>query len=567
MAVLVVAVCVIATQVLAPGELTRIGYYGLASNFFGMNIAAARRGGNYFDSGLRDSPFLHLWSLGIEEQFYIVWPLLLGPIAMLARRWLHLTARRFYVFLFVPLTIVSIVASIVLTRRSPLWGFYSLPARMYEFAIGAACAVLFAAPVRSVWQRPLCWIGCGLLVASLKFTAINVGFPGAWPLLPTGGAALIIVSTSTGGTGSLGAVRRVLESVPARLISRYSYAWYLWHWPAFILVLAATNGSQNAARLATIASIVPAAASFHVIEQPVRYARRLIISPARSFLAGAAWLGLGALACVGVFVWGHHRERDPRIVELMSTEESFRASGCSNSSLGGFPVCRGGSDVAGAPVVLLAGDSHAAQWVSAFSKAGKTNGFAVVLRTYGNCPAVPFLQAPPLVANPRVAGCWDYQRATKRMVEKGLVDIAVVADAGSSRRRHITTDDWFESSKGFGLAARSASIPVGLLVDNPLSNDPGRCIARGFSVRRCELNRSAALVDIRRYAPLERALVEVGMDRIDLTDRMCPSDPCPLKVNGIWVAARANHLSRAFTESLSDQIGSEVRRLRLRRVP
>ncbi|MGB3676406.1 MAG: acyltransferase, partial [Candidatus Nanopelagicales bacterium] len=123
--VLVIAVtCLGSVMFLAPQELERVGFYGFASDLFGMNIAAAARGGNYFDGPLRQSPFLHLWSLGVEEQFYLVWPLILGPFAFVAVKRLRWSRQRTLAVALMVLGLGSLLASVVQTTSSPLWAFY-----------------------------------------------------------------------------------------------------------------------------------------------------------------------------------------------------------------------------------------------------------------------------------------------------------------------------------------------------------------------------------------------------------------------------------------------------------
>ena len=561
--VLVIAVtCLGSVMFLAPQELERVGFYGFASDLFGMNIAAAARGGNYFDGPLRQSPFLHLWSLGVEEQFYLVWPLILGPFAFVAVKRLRWSRQRTLAVALMVLGLGSLLASVVQTTSSPLWAFYGLHTRLYEFIIGGAAALFWQWSLDRRTGRLFTIGGLAMIVAAFVWTPVDAGFPGAWPLLAVIGSVAMILGF-THGRGEQGfSVAGIFSWSPVRRVGRYSYSWYLWHWPAFVLVLAATNGNQTIARIACVASILPAAASFHFVEQRVRLAPSLVKSSSRSLAFGAAALGFGAACSIGVVLWGRVGVRDPQVAEWVQAEESYRPAGCEqNSSLLGADVCLGGSDEPGAPVVLLVGDSHAAQWIAAFSDAGRSNGFAVALRNYGNCPAAPL---GPSVAEKSAdyRACASFQNETVDLLSDDQISAVVMTDAGSSRRKFDDMDAWFRGAQELADVATDAEVSLGLLVDNPNSDDPLQCLSRDFSMADCALPKDEALVDVRRYSAAEIQLVEdANVDRLDLTAITCPGDPCPIRVGGTWVAARGNHLTRPFTELQVDRIGNWVEEL------
>lgn len=559
MVLVIVLTCVGSVMFLAPQELERVGFYGLASDLFGMNIAAAARGGNYFDGPLRQSPFLHMWSLGVEEQFYLLWPLLLGPVAVVVAKWLRWPRQRALFAGLAVLGVLSLLTSVSQTSSAPLWAFYGLHTRLYEFILGGAAALFWRFSLDRRAAGLLTLGGLLAIIAAFAWAPVDAGFPGAWPLLPVLGSVALILGFTYGADTQRYSVGTVFSWSPIRRIGRYSYSWYLWHWPALVLVLAATNDNQTAARVACVASIVPAALSFHILEQRVRLAPGLVRSSARSLAMGAGALAFGAACTIAVVAWGRLGVSDPQISEWVNAEESFQPAGCeTNDTILAAEVCLGGSDEPGAPVVLLIGDSHAAQWVAAFSDAGRSNGFAVALRYYGNCPAAPLTN----VAADRAAdykSCAKYQAKTVELLADGQVSAAVMTDAGSSRRRFDDVATWYRGAEELAGAAEFADVPLGLLVDNPNSDNPLQCLSRGFAMSDCSMPRDEALADLMAYSDFESKLVEdAGVARLDLTSTLCPTDPCPVRVDGTWVAARGNHLARAFTKLQDDRIGKWV---------
>jgi len=132
----IIVTCIASAALLSPQELERIGFYGITSNFFAVNGVIAYRGGNYFEGPLRESPFLHLWSLAVEEQFYLVWPLALGPVARFVTRRSGREYRSIVAVGMVIAGVVSLGVSVWMTDRMPLWAFYGLPSRIYEFVLG-----------------------------------------------------------------------------------------------------------------------------------------------------------------------------------------------------------------------------------------------------------------------------------------------------------------------------------------------------------------------------------------------------------------------------------------------
>ena len=555
--VLVIAVtCLGCALFLAPQELERAGFYGLASDLFGMNLVAAARGGNYFDGPLRQSPFLHMWSLGVEEQFYLLWPLLLGPVAVFAARALRWSKQRVLAVGLGAIGAASLLICVVQTSSAPLWAFYGLHARLFEFILGGAAALFWRTKLSHSAERLCLWAGLAALFAAFAWTPVDSGFPGAWPLLPVLGTIALILGFSHSEDTRGSAVTTVFSGPHIRRIGRYSYSWYLWHWPAFVLALAATNENLTVARVACVVSIVPAALSFHFVEQRVRLAPSLLKSPHRSLAMGAAAIGFGAVCAVALVSWGRIGVSDPQIAEWVQAEESFGPAGCEqNTTDFSTEVCLGGSEEPGAPVLLLVGDSHAGQWMSAFSNAGRSRGFAVALRSAGNCPAAP-LTTTDAKRSAEHRSCADYQAETLDLMTDGQISATVMTDAGSSRRRFEDIDSWHRGAERLTEAADATDVQVGLLVDNPNFGEPLRCLSRGFSVEDCSTPKVDALADLERYSKAEDHLVEwANISRLDLTAEICPEDPCPIQIDGVWVPARDLHLARAFTELQEGRIG------------
>ncbi len=268
----------VAWFLLLPHELEAFGRHVVAGAGFVSNLLLWRESG-YFDAAAEQKPLLHLWSLGIEEQFYIAWPLLLALAWRGGRRVLALMA--------VILT-GSFMANVLLVSADPVAAFYSPVSRLWELAVGGILAYVAlhrrisgSHDVRSV-------AGAVLLIAGLVLVDRDSSFPGWLALLPTGGAALLL-SAPLSGINRYLLANRVLVWV-----GLISYPLYLWHWP--LLSLSHIWEGQPSGRLARVVavclSIVLAYATYRLVERPIRAQRG-------TRMVGAVSVALVAVALTG----------------------------------------------------------------------------------------------------------------------------------------------------------------------------------------------------------------------------------------------------------------------------
>ena len=238
------------------------------SALFAANVHFARQGSDYFAQGQPPSPFLHFWSLAVEEQFYLVWPALLA--LLLAVRFRRL------LLVLVAVGAGSVAWSIHFTAASPAAAYYSTLARAWELALGAGLAV--AAPhARRLPARAgfaFGWLGLLAIGASASAYSERTPFPGSAALLPAAGAALVIGAGLAAPPAVLG-VGRVLSLAPLRYLGDRSYAFYLWHWP--VLILAAQSAGHDlslGAKLALVAfAFLLSVVSYRFVENPIRRMR------------------------------------------------------------------------------------------------------------------------------------------------------------------------------------------------------------------------------------------------------------------------------------------------------
>ena len=377
---LVTATATVAGYVLLlPYELVDFGASALAALAMVSNVYFWRTGG-YFALADGITPLLHTWSLGVEEQFY-----LLFPAALLVSERFNQTRRAIAL-----LAAASFALCLLATARSPAAAFYLLPPRGWELMIGAGLAVgLLAVPERL--KGPAGAAGVAMLIAAAFFLTEAEPFPGWRALLPTIGAGLVI------GAGPATVANRLLSIPPLIYVGRISYSLYLWHWPVFVF-LRHWRADPHLPPLWSLAGIALAvglaALSYHWIERPARDRSRAYRSVVIPCVAAAAVI---SLVCGLAWFRGGFPQRLPTAVaKLAARHDAFAplAHACTDIGFEAALVrCHLGPP--GPPTFVLWGDSHAA----AISEgvAGGLRQPGVVLST-GACP--------PLIGwtNPQLRG-------------------------------------------------------------------------------------------------------------------------------------------------------------------
>jgi peptidoglycan/LPS O-acetylase OafA/YrhL len=309
-ALLVIGVTVaVACVVLPPLQAMAVAKDGLANAFYVGNYRYALQATNYLSASGPASPLLNYWSLGVEEQFYLVWPAILVVASLVwwrqpKRATVASPRRSAPLFSGVVLALAllaggSLAFSIWLTHANEPWAFFSLPTRAWELAVGG----LLALAARWLSRRPsgpmaiLSWAGIGAIVFSAIAFTSTTPFPGTAALVPVAGAAAVLA----GGCARprLGAVL-VLGRRPMQGIGRVSYTWYLWHWPALVLAPSIIGHHESEWGNATVCAValVLAILTTALLERPLQRAPWLA-RPRRSLVF---MVGLSAALAATIFL-------------------------------------------------------------------------------------------------------------------------------------------------------------------------------------------------------------------------------------------------------------------------
>ena len=267
----------------------------LAAAGFGVNVVFAYRathgGGGYFDADLAKSPLLHFWSLAVEEQFYLVWPLLIWFLARTARR-----IRADLKMVITVLWLTSFLACVSLTEHSQPWAFYSLPTGAWELMSGAVLAVAIGS-LRRIRRRLasiLTMVGVVTIIVAAVVDDSGTAFPGVAALAPAVGTAMILAGCSARSAPA--GVARALGARPLVWIGQRSYAIYLWHWPALVLAAAEWGPLSPSARVTVVAvAVAVATVTYAFVEDPLRHAAWLRAAAHRSLALGVSLAAVAAL--------------------------------------------------------------------------------------------------------------------------------------------------------------------------------------------------------------------------------------------------------------------------------
>lgn len=368
--VVVLATYAVSAFLMVPQQFKDFGKSVLAQPLLLANVVFWRQTG-YFDTSAELQPLLHTWSLAVEEQFY-----LLFPLVMMAAMKAGLRFARFCVVAFL---VLSLAWCLHATHRYPSAAFYLIFSRLWELDLGVLLALLPARPVRPRLDSALSWLGLAMILGAVFGFSVNTPFPGAAALAPCLGAALLIRSNTAARTGA----GRLLGAAPLVRIGKISYSLYLWHWPAIVFTKLWLLDGNFALPLAgaVAASFALAALSYRFVETPFR-AKRLL--PDRRGLFAAAAVAGALLAGLGAATYrsGGFPGRMPEEVRLHERERSPYVSAQGISQLresGSLPLFGHPADAPDPPAgeLLLWGDSHAVSLLPLFDELGAAHRVSV----------------------------------------------------------------------------------------------------------------------------------------------------------------------------------------------
>ncbi len=365
--------------ILLPHDLYNLLKTQIATTLFAPNVLFYRQS-SYFDDSARLKPLLHMWSLGVEEQFYIFLPLTMVTVARGGRRWTLITLYGAFVG--------SLILSIWAVQARPSAAFYLVPSRAWELLLGSLIAVRAFPRIPSpVLRQTLSATGVALACASCLLYSRDTPFPGAAALLPCLGAALVIYGNE-GGTTVTG---WLLSWRPFVGIGLISYSLYLWHWP--ILVFGEQFLGRPLTKTETLAAVLlsftAATASWRYVEQPFRTRIVSASRPALFSTMGAAAAFVILIAAVGIAGRGLPQRLPPQAVQYASgrTDQDSEISACQESlqRIQNVDPCRLGSSKAKRIDFVVWGDSHAGAIAPAFRVLANETGTSGWLATLPGC--------------------------------------------------------------------------------------------------------------------------------------------------------------------------------------
>ena len=477
------------------------------------------------------SPFIHYWSLAVEEQFYVVWPIF---ILLLSRYGKRAVFRG-----IAAVTFLSLLLAIYQTQTSPIWAFYSLPTRAWELGFGA---LLLFVPDTFWKNRFIPWFGViGIALASFRFDE-KTAFPGINALLPVVSTAILI--------GSIAIWPRALNDLSNNRIAQWlgaiSYPLYLWHWPALVLPSSALGRPLRIREriFCIILTIILAHFTSKYIEQPIRH-KKIAGKKIYQFFAATTVISLVAGVIISFssssMITVKGTDYRFNLVEVMQKPAVYGDDCHSNYGETESGECTYG-DLNSETTIVLYGDSHAAQWFPTLLKLVNEKGFKLVSLTKSACPSVDVPRADQGAYKNVHCETWR-DKSIKRI--KQIRPAAVILSSYqyfTPPSGYSDKNKWWKDGQERLLSSlRGSSDHLIYISDTP---KPLRDIPNCLASR-----------DINTCNTTERTPVKIirGFEIIDPTPWLC-TKLCPAIQDGYVVYRDSSHISVAAALALKPQL-------------
>jgi peptidoglycan/LPS O-acetylase OafA/YrhL len=488
-------------------EIYDLSKSAIAAMAFVANFYFLQAAPDYFARSASDFPLLHTWSLAIEEQYYLVWPLLILAATRLGGRSIRVAC----LSLIVIITVGSIVLCAALMSRWGAAAFFLPVTRAWELGAGSALALVTSSrPARQAVGAAVAAFGLVLIGAGVALVREHIGFPFPWALVPVGGTVLLLWGNVVAPAG---AVTRLLSTSPFVSIGKVSYAWYLWHWPllSFAQILTLGESDWMLRFLLVGASLILAYLTTWFVEKPIRFGTGMRLEPLRTIGAGlvAATLVVTSAGVLYLAARSGYIQGDATVAAAFhdrpSRQELCLARGGSAGSDRLVSDCLVKDD---APRVVLWGDSYADHWAPAIERWSSGSGRLPLeqLTKIACPPLLRLIPSDPLGApNQPYDGCARFNLLVEERLTESRTRFVVIAAnwAGRAATRQdsaSTSQQFFDYRShtaeesltyfGQGLTATlewldALNIPVVVVLQSPTQKYfPPTCVVR-LGAQRC----------------------------------------------------------------------------------
>ncbi|SDT79560.1 acyltransferase family protein [Actinoplanes derwentensis] len=597
----VLLVTVVASWLWVPAtRFASIATDAIYATFYGINWRLASEGVQYMNAGSAPSPLQHFWSLAVEEQFYLIWPLLLLIFALFRGR-----SRTPVIVALVLVVATSLTVSVLLTASSAPWAYFGAHTRAWELAIGAFVAVgaVRLAGLPRTIAAVLTWGGLAAVVVSAFLYNEETPFPGYAAALPVLGSAAIIAG---GCAAPRHGVVTLLRTWPFQQIGRYSYSWYLWHWPVLMIVPYILDVEPNLPLNLGLAAgaLLLAVGSYHLVEDPARKHGWAKARARRGIAVGLALSAIAAIvAQVGIMNPPQLAKGDPAVntrkavAAAADPEAELQRILAASAGLGELPVnvtpkverarwdlpkfyaskchlefedvaapgpCVFG-DPAGTKSMYLFGDSHAAHWYPAMQLIARERGWKLMVRTKSACQA-PLVRTYAVEFKRPYTECEQWRDGVLAEIRQARPAMVVISSNGNNNGGLLDAagnriDEgpaperdalWAAGWSATFRAIRNTDTKLVLIEDTPWpGKDVPDCLAtHSEHAARCARPPGDSFAFPARQALVSEQARALGVTVIPTRPWFCTDQVCPAVVGNIVTWRDHSHISTRYAAML-----------------
>jgi peptidoglycan/LPS O-acetylase OafA/YrhL len=537
----VLALTAIFSWMLVPPTMrSSLGRDVIAASLYVSNYLFAWWQADYQNLDATPSPVIHYWSLAVEEQFYLVWPLLILVFFMAATK---LKLKKVLTLLVAGVTALSLVFSIYQTETSPIWAFYSLPTRAWELGLGALLVLL--PPVRT--KKLVGLLGFIFIIVSAFIFGETTAFPGLNAVLPVMGTVMLIATINTWPPF----LNDVANSRLFQWLGEISYPLYLWHWP--LLVLPSTYFARPLEVyeriLAIIATIVLADLTHRFIEEPFRKTKTI---PTLVFKRSGV-ITLVSVLIGTVIIFSSSDKIDVSGINGAVSLAQIKArplvydDGChANYAQTNSDKCEY-ADKKSQKTMVLYGDSHAAQWFPALVEIASRSGYKLISVTKSACPAVDTVRLDQ--GGFKMSRCKQWRINSIKRIQDINPDVLIMSSFQYFAQPPRFTDRekwWNDGQRKLLTEVKNVSPHLIYLTDtpHPLRDIPA-CLAN-YSISKCNTTQRSENLSIS------------GFNIINPNPWLC-SRVCPAVKDGVVAYRDASHISVDIAIALIPRLTQALR--------